>query len=261
MGLVKATLTNVSTTNAEEGEPVEVMFNPTEYSVTTNMSYADINVPGLRMPLLQFVRGQSRVMSVELFLDHSDRDQTGLGADVAPAQALAQGAGAIAGGIVGAFSGSAGAAVASAIEGLAPSISENGLEFQLVKLRKYVTIDKHLHAPPIVQFAWGEGREFTGVVTEFSENFLMFNEFGHVIRAKVTMSIKSYETAELQYRELDLQSPDRTKTRVVKEGERLDTIAMEEYGNPHEWRTLVAANDIARPRLIRAGDVLLIPPL
>jgi len=236
VGLAKATLKNVSTTDAEEGKPVKVVFNPTEYSVTTNMSYADINVPGLRMPLLQFVRGQSRVMSVELFLDHSDRDQTGLGA-------------------------SAVAATATGVTGQAASISENGLEFELQKLRKYVTIDKELHAPPIVQFAWGEGREFTGVVTEFSETFLMFNELGHVVRAKVKMSIKSYETAELQYRELDLQTPDRTRTRVIKEGERLDTIAMEEYGNPREWRTLASANDITRPRLIQPGDILLIPPL
>ena len=76
----------------------------------------------------------------------------------------------------------------------------------------------------------------------------MFNELGHVVRAKVKLSIKSYEPAEQQYRELDLQSPDRTKTRVVKQGDRLDSIAMEEYGDPAEWRTLAARNDIARPR-------------
>ena len=257
MALVKATLKDVS----DDGEPVNVMFNPTEYSVTTNMTYADINVPGLRMPLLQFVRGQSRVMSVEFFLDSSDRDQTSHGTAVAAEQLRAATAGAISA-VAGVISGpSAAASVGDALGGLDPRATEGGLELELLKLRKFVTIDKHLHTPPIAQFAWGEGREFTGVITEFSETFLMFNDLGHVIRAKVKISIKSYETAEKQYRELDLQSPDRTKTRVIKEGERLDTIAMEEYGNPREWRTLAVANDIARPRLIRPGDVLIIPPL
>ena len=257
MALVKATLKDVS----NDTEPVEVMFNPTEYSVSTNMTYAEIKVPGLRMPVLQFVRGASRVMSVELFLDHSDRDQISHGAEVAVEQARAAAAGAVSS-IAGAIAGpNAADAVGDALGGVDPRATEGGLELELQKLRQYVTIDRHLHAPPIVQFAWGEGRQFTGVVTEFNETFLMFNDLGHVIRAKVKMSIKSYEPAELQYRELDLQSPDRTKTRVVQEGERLDTIAMEEYGDPAEWRTLAAANDIARPRLIRPGDVLVVPPL
>jgi nucleoid-associated protein YgaU len=241
MGLQKATLTNVSTYDAEDAKPVEVLFNPTEYSVTTNMNYAAIDVPGLRMPLLQFVRGESRVMSVELFLDYSDRDQTGktgIGKEIVSA-----------------------ALEAVTGSGLPQSQTDTRLETQLAILRKYVTIDKELHAPPIVKFSWGDGRDFTGVVTEFSETFLMFNEMGDVIRARVKLSIKSYEAAELQYRALDLQSPNHTRTRVVKEGERLDTIAMEEYGNPTEWRTLAEANDIARPRLIKPGDVLVIPPL
>jgi len=257
MALVKATLKDVS----NDSDPVEVMFNPTEYSVTTNMTYADINVPGLRMPLLQFVRGQSRVMSVELFLDHSDRDQISHGAAVDAEQARASVAGAVSS-VAGAIAGpNAADAVGDALGGVDSRATEGGLELELQKLRQYVTIDKHLHAPPIVQFSWGEGRQFTGVVTEFSETFLMFNDLGHVIRAKAKLSIKSYEPAELQYRELDLQSSDRTKTRVIQEGERLDTIAMEEYGDPGQWRTLAGANDIARPRLIQPGRILLIPPL
>ena len=165
MALVKATLKDVS----NDTEAVEVMFNPTEYTVTTNMHYADVNVPGLRMPLLQFVRGQSRVMSVELFLDSSDRDQTSHGVAAALEEARAGAAGALSG-AAGAVAGpAAAAAVGDLLGGLDAEAQEGGLEIELEKLRQYVTIDKHLHAPPIVQFAWGEGREFTGVVTEFQK--------------------------------------------------------------------------------------------
>ena len=49
--MANASLTNVSVENAE---PVGVLFNPSELTITTNMLYPDISVPGLRTPLLQF---------------------------------------------------------------------------------------------------------------------------------------------------------------------------------------------------------------
>lgn len=208
MALEKAKLKNISAT---PNTSIDVMFNPTEYSVSTNMNYADINVPGLKMPLVQFVRGDSRVLNVELYLDNSD--------------------------------------------------VEESLEDKLAELRTFVQIDSDIHAPPVVRFEWGRGSQFDGVVTQFTETFQMFNDAGDIIRARVKLAIKSYEVAEVQYRDLNLASPDRTKTRVVKEGDRLDLIAMEEYGNPGEWRTIAKANGIPRPRLLRTGDVLIVPPL
>lgn len=208
MALVNASLTNIS----KPGEqPIKVMFNPTEYSITTNMSYADINVPGLRVPLVQFVRGEAKTLAVELYLDHSD---TGI-----------------------------------------------SLKEELDKLRGFVTIDQDLHAPPVCRFKWGDVDQFDGVITGFSEKFVLFDESGNVLRARVTLSLKSYQPAEIQYRELNLQSPDRTKTRVVEEGERLDLIAAEVYGDETLWPVIARANAIERPRLIKAGDVLTIPPL
>lgn len=207
MGLVKATLQNISIAGQEA---IPVKFNPTEYSVTTNMQYADINVPGLRVPLVQFVRGEARTLSLELFLDRSDTGEN--------------------------------------------------IEGDLAELRTYVEIDEELHAPPVCRFKWGE-TQFDGVVTGFTEKFTMFDVNGSILRARVTISMKSYQAAELQYRELNYQSPDRTKTLVVEEGERLDLIAAREYGDPALWPVLARANGINRPRLLRAGDVLMLPPL
>ncbi len=207
MALVKATLTNVSVADAA---PVEVLFNPTEYSITTNMNYPDISVPGLRVPLLQFVRGEAKTLQVELFLDQSDTGES--------------------------------------------------LNERLLALRSFVTIASDLHAPPVCRFAWGE-TTFTGVIAEFSEKFAMFDEAGKVLRARVTLKLKSYEPADLQYREINQNSPDRTKTRAVREGDRIDLIAAEEYGDPSYWPVLARANGLDRPRLLRAGDLLEIPPL
>src|SRR5882724_11899951 len=70
----KATIRMI-TAKSPNDVAIEVMFNPTEYQITRNMNYADVNVPGLTMPIVQFVRGDSQVLQLELFLDSSDRKQ------------------------------------------------------------------------------------------------------------------------------------------------------------------------------------------
>ena len=54
----------------------EVQFNPTEYSLSTGNQFAEIAIPGLDSPVLQFVRGNSETMTLELFFDTTD-DGTG----------------------------------------------------------------------------------------------------------------------------------------------------------------------------------------
>ncbi len=186
------------------------MFNPTDYSISRGVNYAEIQVPGLQVPLLQFVRGESQTLQIELFLDGTDGRE---------------------------------------------SVGEH-----LANLRQFVTIDSHLHAPPLCEFSWGE-ITFQGVVTAFEEKFALFDESGDVLRARVTMTLKSYTPVEIQARQANRQSPDRTKTRVVREGERLDLIAADEYGDPTLWTVIARENNLARPRLLAAGTLLTIPPL
>jgi nucleoid-associated protein YgaU len=207
MSLVRATLTNDSLAGSE---PIEVMFNPDLLTVTTNMLYPDISVPGLRTPLLQFVRGEAKTLAMELFLDQSN---TGV------------------------------------------SLAE-----KLGELRRFVTIDGDLHAPPVCRFEWGD-TTFRGVMAEFTEKFQMFDESGRILRARVTVKLKAYEPASLQLAEINRASPDRTKARTVREGDRYDLIAAEEYGDPKYWNVIAAANGDERPRLLAAGTVLEIPPL
>jgi hypothetical protein len=207
MAFTRATLTNVS---VEDADPIRVMFNPKELTITTNMLYPEISVPGLRTPLLQFVRGEARTLEAELFLDQSN--------------------------------------------------SGESLAEKLEEIRAFVTIDGDLHAPPVCLFAWGD-TGFQGVMTEFKERFSMFDEAGKVLRARVTIKMKAYEPANLQYTEINQQSPDRTKTRAIRAGDRYDLIAAEEYGDPALWPVLAAANGDERPRLLRPGRLIEIPPL
>jgi hypothetical protein len=72
MGLTRANLINLG--NGELS--FEVQFNPSELSIDTGVSYAEIQVPGLQAPILQFVRGEAETLSVELFLDGSATGQS-----------------------------------------------------------------------------------------------------------------------------------------------------------------------------------------
>jgi len=51
----KATITNTQT-----GERIPVMFNPEEYSLDLANTFAEIGIPGLSAPPIQYVRGNLR---------------------------------------------------------------------------------------------------------------------------------------------------------------------------------------------------------
>ncbi len=57
--------------DAERGLTPELtaMFNPAKYTFNKAAQYAEINIPGLDSPILQYVRGQNERLSLELFFD------------------------------------------------------------------------------------------------------------------------------------------------------------------------------------------------
>src|SRR6266508_2657205 len=56
-------------------DEVEVQFNPTEMTLNKAASFVDVPIPGIDMPILQFVRGQTETLSVDLFFDTTDDGQ------------------------------------------------------------------------------------------------------------------------------------------------------------------------------------------
>lgn len=205
MGLAKAKLWNVSVKNPTF---VEVMFNPTDYGIDWGANYAELDVPGLKTPILQFVRGEAQTLTLALFLDGSD--------------------------------------------------ARRPVKDALKALRQFVCIDGELHSPPVCRFEWGDVR-FQGVVTSLKEKFSLFDASGNVVRATVTLSLKSYEAVEVQIRDMKRSSPDRTRVRSVREGETLAQLADEAYGEPRLWRVIATANDLDRPRFLTPGLTLRVP--
>lgn len=55
---------------------ITVQFNPAEYSMAKAAQIAEIAIPGIDAPILQFVRGQTQTLTMELFFDTT---QSGMG--------------------------------------------------------------------------------------------------------------------------------------------------------------------------------------
>lgn len=53
----------------KKGAEIKVRFNPPEYTLSKSNEFANINIPGLESPLLQFTRGGLQTLSLDLFFD------------------------------------------------------------------------------------------------------------------------------------------------------------------------------------------------
>jgi hypothetical protein len=70
-GLKRAYLEIVAPQGAQ-GSPIPVCFNPTELQLQKANNFAEIGIPGLETPPIQFIRGTSEKLTAELLVDTSD---------------------------------------------------------------------------------------------------------------------------------------------------------------------------------------------
>jgi hypothetical protein len=216
VALEHATLTNLDT-----NERFPVLFNPAEYSLSKENTFAQAAVPGLSSPLLQFVNGNVRTLEMELFFDTYEEHRH-----------------------------------ASTI--VNPALSDvRRLTSRVVGL---MAINPETHAPPIVLFAWGE-LTFKGILARAAQRFTMFLESGVPIRAQLQVTFNEWTSAEDEAKTIKRQTADYSRVHVVGERETLSAIAHAVYGDPRKWRPIAIANGIGRPRRLPVGRALTLPPL
>lgn len=206
---------------ADKDKVITVLFNPTEYSFERTNSYKATPVPGLGSPLLQFVNGESDQLTMDLFMDDFT-DPKGPTSLLQP--------------------------------------ETEPLAKRLTDLSKLLLIDRDLHAPPPVRFNWGP-MEFAAVIEKLGRKVTMFHPDGSPARVTLSVTFKEYRTLRQQLEDPRRESADKTKRRVVIEGEELWWIAAREYDDANEWVRIADANDLDDPREITAGDWLTLPPL
>jgi nucleoid-associated protein YgaU len=123
-----------------------------------------------------------------------------------------------------------------------------------------LAIDAELHAPPPVEFMWGS-RRFKAVVESLTQNFTMFHSQGWPVRATLRVTFKQYRPLSEQLESPKRTSADKTKQRVLTADDSLWAMAAREYEDPSRWRLIARHNRIDNPRLVRAGTVVMLPPL
>jgi hypothetical protein len=113
--------------------------------------------------------------------------------------------------------------------------------------------------PPQCMFQWGKFLSFTAVIKEIRQKFTMFKADGTPLRAQVTVTFKQVNLGTQP------QNPTtRSEARriwVVEEGQRLDWIANQEYGDPAHWRHIAETNNLDNPTDLHSGQVLKLVPL
>ena len=115
--------------------------------------------------------------------------------------------------------------------------------------------------PPMVRFQWGTVISFKAVITSITQRFTMFIPDGSPVRATLTVTFQeAEESGRFPFQNPTTASKPGFKTRVVKEGECLDWIAFEEYGDPNMWRLIAQTNNIENPKKLSPGQVLSIIP-
>jgi nucleoid-associated protein YgaU len=118
--------------------------------------------------------------------------------------------------------------------------------------------------PPYCRFELGGKFYFNiGFVKSVDVKYKLFLPDGTPVRAEASVTFEEVRNEE----ELDNRPQNPTsrsearKTWIVREGERLDQIAHQEYGSPSHWRHIAEINDIADPFNLQPGQVLKLTPL
>ena len=71
------------TITTEDGSTqIPAGYNPEKYSVNKAVQYAEIGIPGLDEPVLQFIRGQNEKVTLDLFFDTTEQGMVDNVADV-----------------------------------------------------------------------------------------------------------------------------------------------------------------------------------
>jgi hypothetical protein len=207
----------------ETGEPIKALFNPERYTLNKGVQIAEIAIPGLDSPVLQFVRGQNEKITLELFFDTTKHGMVDPVVDVR---------------------------------------TETSKIYQLLKVDSETHAPPRCElfwGEGGMLFCHDESPFSLCVVESMSEEFNLFSPSGIPLRAKLNVTFREYKTIEEQLFETPRHSSTRTKVRRLRRGESLSHLAWLEYRDPGQWRLIAEANDVDNPRLVPPGTVLKIP--
>jgi hypothetical protein len=233
MAIIKAKFERLNARLTGVAGAIEVSFNPTELTFSKAAQIAEVPIPGLDAPILQFVRGQSETLSVDLFFDTTDQSS----------------------------------------DGSAVAVTEKTDRFyQLIKIDgerhappvcRFSWGNRGFPGSQMTGVWASQNRQngFQCVVESVRQRFTLFSPIGVPLRATLSVVLKEYRPVDQQMREIFRRSPDHTHAHVVQRGDTLSSIAAERYDDPARWRAIAVHNAIDDPLELTPGTILEVPPL
>ena len=122
--------------------------------------------------------------------------------------------------------------------------------------------------PPMITFIWGQTNSFKAVAQTMSLRYTLFRQDGSPIRAHASLRLAQADKTQ------DASSPpggtsgggnpttrgvDAIRTHIVRDGDSLQSLAFDAYGDAAQWRAIAEANGIDDPLALRRGSSLSIP--
>ena len=208
-----------------------VQFNPTEFSLDKAAQIAEITVPWLDAPLLQFVRGQSEKLTMDLFFDTTEQ---GMGSGATSVTTLTDQVYGL---------------VKIEPDGHAPPICS------------FLWNSKFPGSDLSARMGNQRRTDFQCVVESVKQKFTLFSPEGVPLRATLSVTFREYKTLDEQLRQLNLNSPDRTQNHVLQSGETLAAVSAQHYRTAAQWRLIADQNSINDPRRLTPGTFLTVPPI
>jgi hypothetical protein len=211
----------------EGGTKIDCWFNPKEYSIQKANNWEVKPVVGTDLPKAQFGGGNARELSLDLLF------------------------------------------------AAAPDSDVAGVTDQLFKMMDVSPAlasgkTKNSARPPTVTFGWGGNRTFAAVARSLSVQYTMFRPDGLPIRAQAKLTLVQVAAAvgasPAGAAKKESQNPTTRAiagigSRVVQDGDSLQSIAYAAYGDATRWRVVAEANGIDDPTRLRRGAALTIPRL
>jgi hypothetical protein len=211
-----------------EEEPLVCLFNPKEYTVTKSSSWNAKQAAGVSLPPVQYGGGSPRELSFEILLDDQEKTYE----------------------------------VESAVNRLFMAMEANPA-FATPSSKGNPTPQ-----PPAITFSWGGTISFQAALKSLSVQYVRFAPSGKPIRAKVKLTLVQLHPADSRSG-VEVPPPQNPTTRAraelgartVRDGDTLQSLAHDAYGDPTAWRAIAQANGIDDPLRLRRGSRLSIPRL
>jgi nucleoid-associated protein YgaU len=217
-GLVKAVIMNV-----DEGDRVECLFNPKEYTFAKQNTWEKKKVTGANMPQVTFSGGQPTTLQMELFFD----------------------------------------TYAVASDGQAKDVRKEYTDkiWKLMMVNDKLKDKKNKKGrPPTVRFQWGSAWSFDAVISSISQKFTLFTHDGTPVRATLTIGFEQVkDDSKLPWQNPTSGGMGGERFWTVVEGDTLQWISYKEYGDATRWRLIADANNLPGVRHLDPGTTLIIP--